>query len=104
MCHLRAGWLLDSKHKLKPSTRARYQVVLDTALSKYAPMALGDISRRFVREWVADLGVDLAPASVHKTVGVLRQVLAMAVDDNRLMAIRSRAWNCPRSTPWSNGS
>jgi site-specific recombinase XerC len=69
---------------LTPSTRARYQVVLDTAIARYADLALGDISRRFVREWVADLSVDLAPASVHKTVGVLRQVLAMAVDDNRL--------------------
>ncbi|MBW0013242.1 site-specific integrase [Mycobacterium sp.] len=34
---------------------------------------------------MADLSVDLAPASVHKTVGVLRQVLAMAVKDNRLV-------------------
>jgi integrase len=75
---------LDSKHKLEPSTRARYQVVLDTAITKYADMALGDISRQFVSEWVADLSVDLAPASVHKTIGVLRQVLAMAVKDNRL--------------------
>ncbi len=75
---------LDSKHKLKPSTRARYQVVLDTALAKHADTALGDISRQFVREWVADLSHDLSPASVHKTVGVLRQVLAMAVADNRL--------------------
>src|ERR1700692_3618270 len=75
---------LDSKHKLKPSTRARYQVVLDTALAEYAAVALGDISRQFVREWVADLNRGLAPASVHKTVGVLRQVLAMAVTDNRL--------------------
>ena len=75
---------LDSKHKLKPSTRARYQVVLDTALAKHADTALGDISRQFVREWVADLSQDLAPASVHKTVGVLRQALAMAVTDNRL--------------------
>lgn len=75
---------LDSKHKLKPSTRARYQVVLNTVISKYADIALGDISRRWVRELVADLSVDLAPASVHKTIGVLRQVLAMAVADNRL--------------------
>lgn len=78
------AWL-DSKHKLKPSTRARYQVVLDTAIAKYADMGLGDISRQFVREWVTDLSVDLAPASVHKTIGVLRQVLAMAVNDNRLV-------------------
>ena len=52
---------------------------------QYADMALGDISRQFVREWVADLSVDLAPASVHKTIGVLRQVLAMAVTENRLV-------------------
>ena len=75
---------LDSKAKLKPSTRARYQLVLDTAIAKHADVALGDISRQLVREWVADLSQDLAPASVHKTVGVLRQVLAMAVTDNRL--------------------
>ena len=76
---------LDSKHKLKPSTRARYQVVLDTFIGDHAEVALGDISRQLVREWVADLSVDLAPASVHKTVGVLRQVLAMAVRENRLV-------------------
>lgn len=77
------SWL-DSKHKLKASTQARYQTVLDATLSRYADMALGDISGALVRDWVADLSVDLAPASVHKTVGVLRQVLAMAVRDNRL--------------------
>lgn len=75
---------IGSKHNLKPSTRARYQVVLDTALAKHADVALGDVNRQFVREWVAELSQDLAPASVHKTVGVLRQVLAMAVTDNRL--------------------
>lgn len=76
---------LESKHKLKPSTRARYQGVLDTVIARHADVALGDITRRWVRELVADLSVDLAPASVHKAVGVLRQVLAMAVDDNRLV-------------------
>ena len=76
---------LDSKHKLKPSTRARYQVVLDTVIAAHAEIALGDISRQLVREWVTDLSVDLAPASVHKTIGVLRQVLAMAVAENRLV-------------------
>jgi Arm DNA-binding domain len=58
---------LGSKHKLKPSTRARYQVVLDTFITEHADVPLGDISRQLVREWVADLSVDLAPASVHKT-------------------------------------
>ena len=75
---------LDSKHKLKPSTRARYQVVLDTVIAAHAEIAVGDISRQLVREWVTDLSVYLAPASVHKTIGVLRQILAMAVAENRL--------------------
>jgi Arm DNA-binding domain/Phage integrase, N-terminal SAM-like domain len=76
---------LESKHKLKPSTRATYRVIIDTAIARRADIALGDISRQLVREWVADLSVDLAPATVHKTIGVLRQVLAMAVAENRLV-------------------
>jgi integrase len=76
---------LDSKHRLKPSTRARYQVVLDTVIADRADIAIGDISRQLARGWVSDLSVYLAPASVHKAVGVLRQVLAMAVQENRLM-------------------
>jgi integrase len=76
---------LDSKHKLKPSTRATYRVIVDTVIATRADVALGDISRQLVREWVADLSVDLAPATVHKSIGVLRQVLAMAVAENRLV-------------------
>ena len=76
---------LDSKHKLKPSTRARYQVVLDTFIADHAAVALGDINRDLIRGWVADLRRTHAPATVHKTIGVLRQVLDMAVADNRLV-------------------
>lgn len=79
-----AEWL-ESKHNLKPSTRARYQVVLDTFIADHAAVAIGDISRQLVREWVAGLSAERSPATVHKVVGVLRQVLAMAVSDNRLV-------------------
>lgn len=79
-----ADWLA-SKHNLKASTRARYQVVVDTFIADHAEVAIGDITRQLVRQWVADLSVARAPASVHKTVGVLRQVLAMAVAENRLV-------------------
>lgn len=77
---------LDSKHKLKASTRARYQVAIDTHLSRYSKMAIGDITKAFVREWAADLNATMAPASVHKIFTVLRQVLAMAVEENKLVA------------------
>lgn len=76
---------LESKHKLKPSTRSRYQVVLSTFIAAHSEVALGDISRQLVREWAADLSRTHAAASVHKTIGVLRQVLAMAVAENRLV-------------------
>ncbi|WP_286171570.1 site-specific integrase [Mycobacterium sp. BK086] len=76
---------LGSKHKLKPSTTARYQVVLDTFIADHAAVAIADVSRQLVREWAADLNRTHAPASVHKTIGVLRQVLAMAVAENRLV-------------------
>lgn len=75
-----AEWLA-SKHSLKPSTRARYQVVLDNFIDDHAEVPLGDISPKRVREWVADLSRDRAPATVHKSIGVLRQVLEMAVKE-----------------------
>lgn len=80
-----AEWLA-SKHDLKPSTRARYKVVLDGFIADHAAVQLGSITRGMVRTWVADLSAARSPATVHKTIGVLRQVLAMAVEDNRLVA------------------
>lgn len=53
--------------------------------ASHADVALGDVSRQLVRDWVAELSASHAPASVHKTIGVLRQVLAMAVSDSRLV-------------------
>jgi integrase len=79
-----AEWLA-SKHKLKPSTRARYQTILDTVIADHARIPIGEITRPMVRDWVSDLSVDMAPASVHKAVGVIRQVLAMAIAENRLV-------------------
>ena len=79
------AWL-NSKLKLRASTRARYQVVLDTFISQHGQVLLTDITHQLVRQWVGDLNAQSAPATVHKTVGVLRQVLAMAVKENRLVS------------------
>jgi integrase len=79
-----AEWLA-SKHKLKPSTRSRYQTILNTVIAERAGIPIGDITRPMLRDWVSDLSVDMAPASVHKAIGVIRQVLAMAIAENRLV-------------------
>jgi len=79
---LARAWL-DSKHNLKPSTRARYESTLTVPLAALRDIAIGDITRPMVRALVADLvGGGPAASSVHKVVGLLRQVLATAVADN----------------------
>jgi hypothetical protein len=51
---------LGSKHKLKPSTRARYQVVLDTVIAAHAAVALGTL----VASWYASGSPTLALISL----------------------------------------
>lgn len=76
---------MAAKHNLKPSTRARYEITLTIALAPFHHVAIGDISRPMVRALVADLVADgAASSSVHKAVGLLRQVLKAAVADNLL--------------------
>src|SRR6476620_3884064 len=64
----------------RPRVRARFNKPRNVARSCSGEGGSANIFPR-----VADLSVDLAPASVHKSVGVLRQVLAMAVRENRLV-------------------
>src|SRR6476620_6053626 len=64
----------------RPRVRARFNKPRNVARSCSGEGGSANIFPR-----VADLSVDLAPASVHKTIGVLRQVLAMAVRENRLV-------------------
>ena len=76
------AWL-DSKHNLKCSTRARYEITLTATLAGFHGVAIGDITRPMVRGLVADMvNGGAAASSVHKAVGLLRQVLATAVADN----------------------
>lgn len=80
------AWL-DSKHNLKQSTRTRYENTLTVALTGFRDIAIGDITRPMVRGLVADLvNSGAASSSVHKAVGLLRQILQTAVADN-LIAI-----------------
>jgi len=80
-----AEWLA-SKHKLKASTRARYQVTLDTLIAAHANIAIGDITRAAVRDWVSDLSVDSAPSTVHNEIGVCDRC-------SRWLSMRTGSWS-----------
>jgi Arm DNA-binding domain len=47
---LARAWL-DSKHNLKRSTRARYEVTLTVALGGFRDVAIADISRQMAGRW-----------------------------------------------------
>ena len=68
------------------STRYRYQGILRThILPRWGSRRLDSVGHGEAQTWVAELvEAGQSPASIHKIVGVLSRVLALAVKDNRL--------------------
>lgn len=53
---------------------------------RWAHVAVADVQTSAVRSWVQDMvTADAGPATVENALSVLRQVLALAVEDRRLM-------------------
>ena len=78
---------ISTRHDLAASTLARYRGLVDQLNKQFGALPLNKVTRPLLREWVAGLVDAEAPAeTVHKTVGVVRQVLQHAVDDQRLAA------------------
>lgn len=79
-------WVL-TRHDLRPTTRARLEISLSSqVLPRFGSTPLGKITNAAIRGWVADmLAEGLSPATVRKAVFALRQCLAAAVADNRLV-------------------
>lgn len=76
---------MASQHHLAPSTLARYEGISNQLTGEFGGQPLSKITRPFLRAWVAGLVDDEVPAeTIHKTVGVARRILALAVDDGRL--------------------
>jgi len=96
------AWLA-AQAQLKPTTRSRYQGILNThVLPRWGGMRLADVSHAQVQGWVAQLGHGgLAPASVRKTFRVLSLVFALAAKDARLARNPCTGVKLPRPAPAS---
>jgi len=93
-------WLAAQAH-LRPTTRSRYQGILNThVLPSWGQVRLSDVTNAQVQGWVAQLGArGLAPATVRKTFRVLSLVFALAVKDGRLARNPCTGANLPRPAP-----
>jgi integrase len=78
---------VKSRHDLRLTTRARLEAsMISQVLPRFGTTPLIKISNRAVRAWVAEmLDCGLSPATVRKAVFALRQCLAAAMADNRLV-------------------
>jgi integrase len=83
---------------LKQQTRLGYEKELKNhLLPVFGQMRVGDIERRDVARFVADLNERRAPGTVRKAFGVLRQVLNFAVRNGGLPANPALGTRLPRS-------
>ena len=82
---LAAQWMAG-KVNLKPTTRARYQSVLEVhVLPRWKTTPIGRVDHGDVQAWVAQLGGrGQAGASVRKSYGVLSSILSLAVRTKRI--------------------
>jgi len=82
---LYAKWLGTQGH-LKATTVATRQYTWSSHVEeRWATVAVADVQTSGVRSWVQDMvAAGAGPATVENALSVLRQVLALAVDDKRL--------------------
>jgi integrase len=80
---------VKSRHDLRQTTRARLAASMASqVLPKFGTTPSVKISNGAVRVWVAEmLDQGLSPATVRKAVFALRQCLAAAMADNRLVLL-----------------
>ena len=81
-----AEWI-TTRHDLRVTTRARLETTMKCqVLPRFGTTALVKITNGSVRAWVAEmLDAGLSPATVRKAVFALRQCLAAAIADGRLV-------------------
>ncbi|GAA4726068.1 hypothetical protein GCM10023350_05990 [Nocardioides endophyticus] len=88
---------LDGQTHLKPSTRARYEVIVRKHIHpKWGRVRLANVSHGDVQAWVTELARGHSLATVQKIHRVLSLVLDMAVKDGRLARNVATGVNLPR--------
>ncbi len=95
-----AGPWIAGKVNLKPTTRARYEGVLELhVMPRWGAIPLVRVEHGDVQAWVAELSATgLASASVRKAHGVLSGILGLAVRDRRLPSNPAAAVDLPPLT------
>lgn len=84
----------------RPSTLARDDSYLRThVLPAFAERDLSEITTWDIQQWVHDLKGRLAPASVHKVLGVLSKVLTAALHAGLIDTNPARSVTLPRIDP-----
>ncbi|WP_378041004.1 tyrosine-type recombinase/integrase [Citricoccus parietis] len=90
------AWLGRQSH-LKPSSLRPVVGAWHVHVEKrWGNVAVSDIRRTTVQQWVADLGGVRAPTTVIRAHGVLASILDDAVDDRRLLTNPARGVKLPR--------
>ena len=70
---------------LKPSTRNSYRSLLDEhVVPRWGNVELRRVTHSGIAAWIADLTTSRSASTTRKALGVLRQVLAVAVSDRRI--------------------
>jgi integrase len=75
----------SSTTALKPSTRNSYRSLLDEhVIARWGAVELRRVTHSGIAAWIADLTTSRSASTTRKALGVLRQVLVVAVADRRL--------------------
>lgn len=86
---------LDGKTNLSPSTRERYEGILEAQIRpRWNKVPLKGLRHADIQKWLA--GLDLAPATIRKVHRVLSQALDFAVKDGRLASNPASGVSLPR--------
>ncbi|MGZ9829540.1 tyrosine-type recombinase/integrase [Tsukamurella ocularis] len=92
---------LGSLHNLTASTRDRYTGIANGAITRrFGDTPVGKVTRAEVRTWVTEqVDADTPAETVHKQVGVLRRIMAVAVEDEKIRRNPVEGVRLPAITP-----
>jgi hypothetical protein len=89
-------WLLGQLH-IRRSTYQHYAAILRAHIQpRWHDVALADVTHADVQDWATTLSATTPPATTRKAYFVLSRVLALAVNDGRIVRNPAAGVNLPR--------